>query len=794
MLARIARFAVARRRFVLVASVVLFALGGALGGGVAEELSSGGFDDPGSESYQADQTLLETFGTGVPNIVLLVTVPDTGTDAPAVDAPEVAAAGMALTERLASTEHLTNVVSYWSIGNQPPLRSDAGDKALVIGRIAGTQDEVDDRIAEIAPLFEGAVPEGLEVEVTGYAEIFRQVGHQIESDLVRAEMIALPITLILLLFIFRGVVAAALPLAIGALSVVNTFLVLRIINSLTEVSVFALNLTTAMGLGLAIDYSLFVVNRYREELGHGHEPAAAVVRTVRTAGRTVAFSAGTVAASLLALLIFPIAFLKSFAYAGVAVAGLAGLFSVVVLPAMLAALGHRVNALPVGRRRERTKAEEDGFWYRAATRVMDRPGAVTAGVIAVLLFVGLPFLSIDLGLPDDRVLPPEAPARAASDIIRNEFTSNEAGASSIVATDIGDTADPEVQARIDDYARRLSAIDGAERVDALTGIYIDGEQVAGRDVILAAAPALAARFDHPDSLYISVVPDHEPNSSTGEAFVSEIRALDAPFDVRVTGSSAQLVDSKSALMDRIPLALLMIAGITFALLFLMFGSVVIPLKALVLNVLSLSATFGAMVWVFQDGNLSGILDFTATGTIDASTPILMFCVAFGLSMDYEVFLLSRIKEEHDNGADDRRAVALGLERTGRIVTAAALLISVVFLAFSTSQVSFIKLFGIGLALAVLMDAFVIRGTLVPAFMRMAGNANWWAPAPLRRLHDRYGVSEHVELDTADQHVSSQVVSPRVVDISTAEARETSTPRRERPLVAAGRPDPYDPDR
>jgi RND superfamily putative drug exporter len=776
MLARIARFAVARRRFVLVASVVLFALGGSLGGGVAEELSSGGFEDPGSESFQADQTLLDTFGTGVPNIVLLVTVPDAPGDLPAVDAPAAQAAGLALTERLARTEHLTNVVSYWSIGNQPPLRSDGGDRALVIGRIAGTQDEVDERIGEITPQFEGEMAEGLEVEVTGFAETFRQVGHQIESDLLRAEMIALPITLILLLFIFRGVVAAALPLAIGALSVVNTMLVLRLINSVTEVSVFALNLTTAMGLGLAIDYSLFVVNRYREELGHGHDPNTAVIRTVRTAGRTVAFSAGTVAASLLALLIFPIAFLKSFAYAGVAVAGLAGLFSVVVLPAMLAALGTRVNALPVGRRRGPEKPEEEGFWYRAATRVMHRPGAITVAVIAVLVVAGLPFLNIELGLPDDRVLPETAPARAAADVIRDEFTSNEAGATSIVATDIGDTADPQVQARIDDYARRLSSIDGAERVDALTGIYADGEQLVDGAFVASAAPALAQRFQHPSALYLSVVPDHEPNSGRGEEFVGAIRGLDAPFDVRITGASAQLVDSKSALMGRIPLALVMIAGITFALLFLMFGSVVIPLKALVLNILSLSATFGAMVWIFQDGNLSGALDFTATGTIDSSTPILMFCVAFGLSMDYEVFLLSRIKEEHDNGADDRRAVALGLERTGRIVTAAALLIAVIFLAFGTSQVTFIKLFGLGLALAVLMDAFVIRGTLVPAFMRLAGAANWWAPAPMRRFHDRFGMSEHIDLD-ADQDV---------IDISLPEVR------RERPLVAAGRPDPYDP--
>ena len=791
MLARIAEVVIRRRRGVLVGAVVLFALGGALGGNVAEHLSAGGFDDPGSESYQADQILLERFDAGVPNIVLLATAPGAGAGGvPAVDGPEAEAAGLALTERLDAIPDVTNVVSYWSIGKQPPLRSEDGTHALVIGRILGTQDEVDERIREIVPEIEGAGGV-LDVEVTGYAETFHQVSDQIEEDLIRAETIALPITLILLLFVFRGVVAAMLPLAIGALSVVGTFLVLRAIASVTEVSVFALNLTTAMGLGLSIDYALFVVNRFREELGHGHEPPEAVRRTVRTAGRTVAFSAGTVAASLLALLVFPVAFLKSFAYAGVAVAGLAGLFSVVVLPAMLAALGHRVNALPLGRRRT-DRPEEQGFWYRTASRVMDRPVGIATGVIAVLVLAGIPFLGIDLGLPDDRVLPESAPARAAADVIRDEFTSNEAGATSIVATDVGDTSSPQVQAAIDAYARELSSLDGAERVDALTGIYADGEQVIDGATVAAFAPEAAVRFQNPDSMLVSVVPDHEPNSATGEAFVAEIRDVEAPYDVLVTGMSAQLADSKAALLERMPLALAIIAGITFALLFLLFGSVVIPLKALVLNVLSLSATFGAMVWIFQDGNLSGLLDFTATGTIDASTPILMFCVAFGLSMDYEVFLLSRIKEEHDRGADDRRAVALGLERTGRIVTAAALLIAVVFIAFGTSKVTFIKLFGLGLALAVLMDAFVIRGTLVPAFMRLAGGANWWAPGPLRRLHDRFGMSEHVDLDPphAGPGGTVGVVLAETPDgITEASPPARPRPRRTRPLVAAGRSAP-----
>jgi len=793
-LGRIADLVIRRRRAVLVGAVVLFAVGGALGGNVAQHLSAGGFEDPGSESFQADQVLLERFGAGVPNVVLLVTAPATtatapdGSPLPAVDAPEAQADGLALTERLASIPDVTDVVSYWSVGSQAPLRSEDGEHALVIGRILGTQDEVDERIRELAP--ELAEAGGvLRVEPTGYAQIFAEVSDQIEHDLVRAETIALPITLLLLLFVFRGVVAAALPLAIGALSVVGTFLVLRGLSEVTEVSVFALNLTTAMGLGLSIDYALFVVSRYREELAHGHEPAVAVRRTVRTAGRTVAFSAGTVAASLLALLVFPVAFLKSFAYAGVAVAGLAGLFSVVVLPAMLAALGPRMNALSIRRRRDE-RAEEEGFWYRTASRVMARPVGIATAVVVVLVLLGVPFLGIDLGLPDDRVLPESAPARQTMDVIRDEFSSNEAGATSVVATDVGDTASPEVRGAIDAYARELSRLDGAERVDAITGIYADGELLLDAATAATVAPQAIERFQSPDSMLVSVVPDHEPNSATGEAFVAAVRDVEAPFDVRTTGMSAQLVDSKDALLGRMPLALLIIAGITFALLFLLFGSVVIPLKALVLNVLSLSATFGAMVWIFQDGNLSGALDFTATGTIDASTPILMFCVAFGLSMDYEVFLLSRIKEEHDAGADDRRAVALGLERTGRIVTAAALLIAVVFLAFGTSQVTFIKLFGLGLALAVLTDAFVIRGTLVPAFMRLAGGANWWAPGPLRRLHDRIGVSEHVDLDGfldgSPAPVEVRPLDPVLVEPAVR-------PRRTRPLVAAGRIAPWERD-
>jgi RND superfamily putative drug exporter len=743
MLARIAHTTVRRRRPILVLAAVLFVFSGAIGGGVAQQLSSGGFEDPSAESTRAEHYLIDHFdGAGTPNIILLVTV-DPGST---VDDPAAASAGQSLTAELQAEGKMAYVASYWSLGSPPPLKTANGSRALVFARYDGDQNELNDLMGTLGPKYtrhDG----GIAVAVGGFGQVFREVGDTIESDLLRAESIALPITLLLLLLVFGSVVAAALPLAIGALSVVGTFLVLLLINQVTEVSVFALNMTTAMGLGLAIDYSLFIVSRFREELSAGHSPEAAVVRTVRTAGRTVAFSALTVAASLCALLVFPLAFLRSFAYAGVAVALLAGIYAVVVLPAILAVLGHRINKLTLWKRS--THPADEGFWHAMAIRVMRRPLPFATSAIVLLLLLGSPFLHIRLGLPDDRVLPASTPSRVVSDIIREEFTSEEAGALSVVAAGIGDPA--ARSSDIDTYAKRLAAVPGVSRVDALTGTYC-GRGLADEvgcmvgQAVLGGGDLAHARFLGDDATYLNVVPTVEPLSAAGEALVREIRRTDAPFETKVGGQSAMLVDSKSSLFSKLPLALGIIAAITFALLFMMFGSIVVPVKAVILNLLSLSATFGAMVWIFQDGRLSGRLGFTPTGFLDATTPILMFCVAFGLSMDYEVFLLSRIKEEHDRGRDNVSSVAVGLERTGRIVTAAALLISVVFISFATSHVSFIKLFGIGLTLAVLMDAFVIRGMLVPAFMRLAGDANWWAPGPLRRFHDRFGVSEHVDLD------------------------------------------------
>ena len=692
--------AVRRRRALLVVTVVFVVAAGVIGGGVFDRLSTGGFLDPDSESSRAETYLDETYGAASPNVVLLVTAE--GGD---VDAPAAAAAGAELTDELAALDGVDAASSYWSLGSLAPLRSTDGSAALVLGVIGGSPDDVEVVVEAIDEELAGTYGDGaVTVAVGGQAEVFRQVGLTIEGDLARAESIAVPITMALLIVVFGGLVAALLPLGIGMVAVLGAFLVLWLVTSVADVSVFSINLVTALGLGLAIDYSLFVVSRFREELAAGRTTEAAVVRTVETAGRTVAFSGLTVAVSLSALLIFPLFFLRSFAYAGIGVILVAVITSVVSLPALLAVLGHRVDKGRLWKRRP-AKPVGEGFWYRLAHAVMRRPLVVTVSVVAFLLFLGLPFFSVVFASPDHRVLPEGNPAREVSERLETDFDSPEANAFPVVLTE--DVTDEQVDA----LASELSSHPDVARVDARTGHFIDGALLAGPD-------------------------------ATTERFL----AADAGDAVLVGGGSAQQLDVKAAIFGLVPWAAAWIGIATFVLLFLMFGSLLVPLKALVLNLLSLSATFGAMVWVFQEGNGAGLLDFTATGLTDTTTPILMFCIAFGLSMDYEVFLLSRIKEEHDKGATNEESVALGLERTGRIVTAAALLLAVTFVAFASSGVTFIKLFGLGLALAVLMDATVVRATLVPALMKLAGDANWWAPAPLRRFQERFGLHEAVDLD------------------------------------------------
>jgi RND superfamily putative drug exporter len=520
--------------------------------------------------------------------------------------------------------------------------------------------------------------------------------------------------------VFRGLRPALLPLAVAIFAILGTYTVLSVIAAMTTVSVFALNLTTALGLGLAIDYCLLMVARFREELGRGRHVEQALSHTVQTAGRTVLYSGATVAASLTALLV---------AYAGAAVVLVACAASVVVLPALLAWLGDRIGAS--------ASDPVESFWGRQARRVIRRPVMWTLAVATILVFAGLPFLRFDAGRIDDRVLPPSNSARVATDQLRDDFAFRNFNGLGVIA--IG--ADPTDEATMRELLDQILAVPDVYRVDTPAGFFFQNYQEGAAK----KAVSFNERFSSDEGVWVQVISNREPDDPRAEQLVHNLRELESPYpgvDLIVTGATASVIDSVDAVTSRLPLALGIIAVITLLVLFMMTGSVVVPFKAIVLNLLSLTATFGALVWIFQDGNLSGALNFTATGRVDVFQPILMFCVAFGLSMDYEVFLLSRIKEEYDLTGDNDNSIVAGIGSTGRIVTAAALLLAIVFLSIATSGVTVVKMFGIGLTIAVVVDAFLVRATLTPALMKMAGRANWWAPAALRRFHLRWGLWEN----------------------------------------------------
>jgi len=721
---RLGLFTVRRRRLVLALTALFVVVAAGLGSAAFGRLKDGGFNDPGSESSRATRVLTEQFHSGDPNVVVLL-----GSRSGSVDGAAATRQGLALTRTVAATAGIEQVASYWSLGRAPALRSTDGTKAIIVARITGSDTQVADTFDRLRTSI-GDTRGALTARLGGVAAVNHDAATQITKDLASAETFSVPITLVLLVLVFGGLVAAGLPLAVAVIAVVGTLFALFAISLFTDVSIYAINLTTALGLGLAIDYSLFIVTRYREELARGLDSNAAVVRTVETAGRTVAFSALVVAASLSALIVFPLFFLRSFAYAGASVVLIAALGALVSLPALLAVVGTRVNSLRIFRHRPREVGT--GFWHRLAAAVMRRPILIGTAVIVVLLALGAPFLRVNFGLPGPESLPKGAESRVVSESLLRDFDGDSGNTFAVVMTGLGDPT--RHAAAITRFAGEVSQLPGVSRVEGLTGRFEHG-------VRTAEPGPTSAQLARPGGTWLTVVPSVAQVSPRGEQLVKDIRALAAPFPFAVEGKAAELVDTKAAIFSRLPLALAMISVITFVLLFLVFGSVLVPVKAIVLNMLSLSATFGAMVWIFQEGHLSSVLGFTANGTLSVTMPILMFCIAFGLSMDYEVFLLSRIKEEYDATGDNEHSVAVGLERTGRLVTAAAALLAVTFLAFGTSQISFIKLFGIGLAVAIVMDATIIRGLLVPAFMRLAGDANWWAPRWMRAIHDRVGIDE-----------------------------------------------------
>ncbi|MBJ8346130.1 MMPL family transporter [Antrihabitans sp. YC2-6] len=740
MLDRAARLAINRPRTVLAGALLATILAILFGWSAASHLKSGGFVAPDSESTIASDLLAADFHTGEPNLVLLIT------DPVSADSTAARAVGAHVVEELRKEPDVSAIESYWDLPPGSPrdvaatLLSTDGKNAIITARVAGDDTDAPVRAERVAEKITGTFDD-VTVRAGGFTISFNEMNQQITKDLAIAEAIAIPLTLLLLIWVFGSVVAAVLPVLVGLFAIVSTLAILRALTLVTDVSIFSLNMTSALGLALAIDYSLFIVSRYREELDRGLTPEAAVIRAVQTAGRTVLFSALTVALSLAAMAVFPQYFLKSFAYAGLAVVCAAAIASILVLPAALILLGNKVNAWDIRvwlrrlfkREAPLPQAPEDTLWYRFAVVVMRRAPLVLVAVVIFLLFLGAPFLNANFGSPDDRVNASNAASRQVGDILRSEFDQDvSATAVAILPGYDGDAAG------LADYAERLVQVPGVTQVASAAGVYFpDGR-------IFPAPPGLIG----PQGTFLSIGTSIDPFSARGATQIDTLRAVESPAPALFTGAAAINEDALDALGAKLPLAFALLGIATLILLFLFTGSVVLPVKALILNMLSLSAAFGAMVWIFQEGHFSETLDFTATGFLIPTMPILMFCLAFGMSMDYEVFLLSRIREEWlrsgKTTADNTRAVALGLGRTGRIITAAAALMAIVFSAMVTSKISFVQLCGLGMTLTVLADATLIRGILVPALMQLLGRFNWWAPKPLVALHKRIGLEESEE--------------------------------------------------
>ena len=736
MLHKLARLVLRSPKQILGITALLMVVTAIFGVPIVNHLSSGGFQDPQSESARAARLLTEKFDQSDQQLLITLTDPTGATSSRA------SATGADIVSRLQASPNVLSVTSPWT---SPPaaaaeLLSRDGTTALVVATMSGGEDKAPRYAGELVDGMTGD-RDGMTIRAGGVAMIYQQINQQTARDLIRMESIAIPLSFLVLIWVFGGLLAASLPLVVGLMAILGAMAVLRLITSFTEVSIFALNITTALGLALAVDYTLLILNRYRDEIGGGADPASALVRTLCTAGRTVLFSAVTVALSLSALLLFPMYFLRSFAYSGIATVAFAAAAAVIVTPAAIVVLGKRLDSFDIRRLVARVlrrpdpipKPIERQFLYRSTKFVMRRAIPIGLAIIALLLFLGAPFLRIKFGNPDDRVLPTSASSHQVGDRLRNDFSSDLNSGVSIVIPE----ADGISPAEFNRYAADLSRVPEVSLVSVPDGTFAGGNKVGP-----PSAPAGIAD----GSAFLSVRSAAPLYSEASKTQLARLHDVPTPAgrEVLFGGVSQITSDIVYAVTSRMPIVLALIGVITLVLLFLLTGSVVLPLKAIALNVLSLSAAFGSLVWIFQDGNL-GAFGTTSTGTLEANIPVLMFCIAFGLSMDYEVFLLARIREYWLNSPQTRddsdESVALGLARTGRVVTAAALIMSIAFAALIAAQVSFMRIFGVGLTLAVLVDATLVRMALLPAFMRVMGRWNWWAPRPLVRLHQRFGLSE-----------------------------------------------------
>ena len=692
---------------------------GVFGVPVAKSLCACGFEDPSSESAKAKELLTDRFNVGDVRMMVTVSSPD------GADSGAARAVGTELADDLMRSPHVVSVTSLWTAPapERPALVSRDGKSGLIVAGISGDESKLQEYTKDLSDRLVHD-RDGVTVRAGGDAMVNVEITEQSRRDLLLMESLAIPISFVVLVWVFGGVLAAAVPLAVGGLAILGSLAVLRGVSSFADVSIFALNLSAAMGLALAIDYTLLIISRYRDELTDGVSRDAALVQTMATAGRTVVFSAAIVALSMAVMVVFPMAFLKSFAYAGVATVAFAALAALFVTPAALVLLGDRLHAMDIRRLVDRilnrqepvARTVEQHALYRWTKTVMRHAIPAGLAVVALLLLLGAPFLGVKWGFPDDRVLPTTASAHQVGDEMRTQFPDDSATAVTIVVPD----ATGPTQAEFDRYATDLA------RVADVVGV----------------SPVRVAD----GSAYLTVRSTAPLFSDASDAQLDGLHAVDGPGgrEVLFAGTAQVNRDSVDAITSRLPVVLGFIVVIMFAVLFLLTGSVVIPLKALVLNVLSLSAAFGAMVWIFQDGHLGG-LGTTATGILVANIPVLLFCIAFGLSMDYEVFLVSRIREfwlqTARTRADNDESVALGIARSGRVVTAAAVVMSISFAALIAAQVSFMRMFGLGLTLAILVDATLVRMVLLPAFMHVMGEWNWWAPKWMTKLHDRFGIED-----------------------------------------------------
>jgi uncharacterized membrane protein YdfJ with MMPL/SSD domain len=788
MFGALGRFIYNNKWLVLVAGLALMIAEGVYGTTLFGRLKNGGFYDPNAESTQVISALHEKLGQDESALIVLFASKDMKVEDPKYQA--------AVESTLAQVKglHGTGAVTTFYSSHAPQLVSlDHKSTYAVIG-FQGGEDEQSETMDVIRdpekPLLTSDV---LDVKLGGLPAFSQEISKQVEKDLAKAESLTFPILAVLLVLIFGSLIAAALPLAIGGVVILGAFLILRVASEFDDVSIFSINVITMLGLGLAIDYSLFMVSRFREELARQDgDVRGSLIKTMQTAGRTVMFSGLTVAISLLSLLVFPQMFLRSMGLGGAAAVIVAMLAALTVLPAALALLGHRVNSASIWslvRRARGAKSKVQsqdsqpvvahGFWYRWSNFVMRRAGIMLIVALIPLILAGLPFLRAKMSVADTRSMPASSQSRYVGERLENDFPRNETTPVEIVVTTKAPAIAGESIGALYDYTRNLQKVAGVTRVESLVNIdpklinpTLDGSKMTKEWYTQfyqgPQATDVAAAYAKDNYSLVKVLYASDVNSDATKQIVKDIRNLSLPqgMTAQVGGIPAIVLDFLGSLAKGVPLALALIIGIIFILLFLMLGSVVVPLKAVILNILSLSVSFGALVWIFQDGNLSNILGFTSIGSIDGTQPVLIFAIAFGLSMDYEVFLLSRIKENYDRTGDNTASVALGVQKTGYIITSAAALLVIVFAGFATGEISQIKQVGIGLSLAVLVDATLVRMLLVPATMKLMGNYNWWAPRPLKRLYERMGMSE-VEHDEVPER--GEVV-PHVEDnSSTSEA-------------------------